>query len=200
MPRTKEAFEAMRETTRQKIEAAALSLFARKGLSVTVDEIARAAGLSKGLLYNHYPSKEALITELVRQATVTSNQNFKEATHCNEPVFVKIQRVSYMMCQMFSDQPIGIDCFMFMVQVGMSCFPVSETARYSEDLPNPIDSLAHIITQGQIEGSVVSGNAHQLSIIYWAAFQGLCCYAITGMPLSLDPKMLSRVLLKENYL
>lgn len=200
MPRTKEAFESMRETTRQKIETAALSLFARKGLSVTVDEIARAAGLSKGLLYNHFPSKEALITELVRQATVTSTQNFKEATNYNEPVSVKIQRVSSMMCQMFSDQPIGIDCFIFMVQVGMSNFPVSETARYTEDLPNPIDSLAHIITQGQIEGSVVNGNALQLSIIYWAAFQGLCCYAITGMPLSLDPKMLSRVLLKENYL
>ncbi|MDR2597220.1 MAG: TetR family transcriptional regulator, partial [Treponema sp.] len=35
----------MRETTRQKIEEAALSLFARKGLSVTIDEIAKRAGL-----------------------------------------------------------------------------------------------------------------------------------------------------------
>jgi AcrR family transcriptional regulator len=53
MPRTKEAFEAMRETTKGKIEASALSLFARKGLSVTIDEIAKTAGLSKGLIYNH---------------------------------------------------------------------------------------------------------------------------------------------------
>jgi len=200
MPRTKEAFEAMRETTRQKIEAAALSLFARKGLAVTVDEIARAAGLSKGLLYNHYPSKEALIAELVRQATDTSNRNFKEATHNNEPVFVKIQQVSSKMCQMFSNQPIGIDYFMFMVQVGMSSFQVPKAAQNAEDLPNPIEGLAHIIAQGQTEGSVVNGDALQLSIIYWATFQGLCCYAITGMPLSIDPKMLSRILLKESYL
>ena len=46
MPRSKEAFEAMRQTTRAKIETAALSLFARKGLAVKVGEIAEAAGVS----------------------------------------------------------------------------------------------------------------------------------------------------------
>jgi AcrR family transcriptional regulator len=44
---TKEAFEAMRETTKGKIKATALSLFTRKGLSVPIDEIAKTAGLSK---------------------------------------------------------------------------------------------------------------------------------------------------------
>lgn len=196
MPRTKEAFESMRERTRQKIETVALSLFARKGLSVTVDEIAHEAGVSKGLLYNHYASKEALITELVRQATNISSKNFKEFTCCNESISYKIQQISLKMCQMFSDQPIAIDCFMFMVQVGISSFQVPETAGYTEEVPNPIESLAYIITQGQAEGSVVDGEALQLSIIYWAAFQGLCCYAIMDMPLTLDPKMLSRILLK----
>lgn len=200
MPRTKDAFEVMRETTRQKIEVAALSLFARKGLAVTVNEIAQAAGVSKGLIYNHYSSKEALIAELVRQATDMSVRNFKEAALNISPVSVKIQQITSMMCQMFSEQPIGIDCFIFMVQVGMSNIHVPETAQYTDDMPNPIDSLAHIIAQGQIEGSVVDGDAQQLSIVYWAAFQGLCCYAITGMPLSLDPKTLSRILLKESYL
>lgn len=200
MPRTKDAFNTMRENTRQKIEAAALSLFARKGLAVTVDEIARAAGLSKGLLYNHYQSKEALIAGLVRQATDMSVRNFEEFTPNNAPASVKIQQITSAMCQMYSDQPIGIDYFMFMVQVGMSSFQVPQAELYTEDLPNPIESLAHIIAQGQIEGSVVDGDTLQLSIVYWAAFQGLCCYAITGMPLSLDPKMLSRILLKESYL
>lgn len=200
MPRTKETFNAMRESTRQKIEASALSLFARKGLAVTVDEIAQAAGLSKGLLYNHYPSKEALIVELVRQATDMSVRNFKEITANNAPVSEKIQKITSSMCQMFSLQPAGIECFMFMVQVDMSNFQVPETARYSEDMPNPIESLAHIIALGQNEGSVVDGDTRQLSIVYWAAFQGLCCYSIAGMPLSLDPKTLSRILLKESYL
>ena len=41
MPRSKEAFEAMKETTRNKIEAAALPLFAQKGFSVSVGETVR---------------------------------------------------------------------------------------------------------------------------------------------------------------
>jgi len=195
MPRTKEAFSAMRENTRQKIEASALSLFARKGLAVTVDEIARTAGLSKGLLYNHYPSKDALIAELIRQATTTSSQNLIIFTGTDGMAAEKIQKITSMMCHMFSDFPIAIDCFMFMIQVGMSGF---SKVQYTADLSNPIESLAHIIRQGQTEGSVVDGNPLQLSTIYWAAFQGLCCYAITGMPLSLAPQMLSRILLKES--
>ncbi|MGL6199374.1 MAG: TetR/AcrR family transcriptional regulator [Lachnospiraceae bacterium] len=200
MPRTKEAFEAMRESTRQKIESVALSLFARKGLSVTVDEIARMAGLSKGLLYNHYSSKDALIAELVRQATTISSKNFMELSGTDGMVAEKIQKITSKMCQMFSDIPIAIDYFMFMVQVDMSGFSVPEEVLYSVDSPNPIESLANLIAQGQTEGSVVSGDALQLSQIYWASFQGLCCYAITGMSLSLDPIMLSRILLKESYL
>lgn len=48
-------------TTRGKIERAALQLFAAEGADgVSVKRIARAAGVSQGALYNHYPSKADL--------------------------------------------------------------------------------------------------------------------------------------------
>lgn len=200
MPRTKEAFEAMRETTRQKIEAVALSLFARKGISVTIGEIAQTAGLSKGLLYSHYPSKDALIAELMRRATVTSGQNIMSLSLSDSTAATKVKQITAMMCKMFSEVPIGIEYFMFMIQVGMSGFQVPETAQYSAELPNPVESLVSIIAQGQSEGSVVNGDTLQLSTVYWAAFQGLCCYAITGMPVSPSPQMLNRILLKEDFI
>lgn len=200
MPRTKEAFEAMRETTRQKIEAVALSLFARKGISVTIGEIAQTAGLSKGLLYSHYPSKDALIAELMRRATVTSGQNIMSLSLSDSTAATKVKQITAMMCKMFSEVPIGIEYFMFMIQVGMSGFQVPETAQYSAELPNPVESLVSIIAQGQSEGSVVNGDTLQLSTVYWAAFQGLCCYAITGMPVSPSTQMLNRILLKEDFI
>lgn len=198
MPRTKEAFDAIRESTRQKIEAAALSLFARKGLSVTVEEIARTSGFSKGLLYNHYPSKEMLIIEFVKRAISTSSNAISEVVHNDTTACSKIEHITFQMCQIFLQHTIGVDYFMFMVQVDMSGMKIPNEVLYTADLPSPIESLALIIEQGQAEGSVVKGDAIQLSIIYWATIQGLCCYAITGMPLSPDPKMLSRILLKEN--
>ena len=198
MPRTKKAFEKMRENTKQKIETAALSLFARKGLSVTVDEITHEAGVSKGLLYNHYPSKDALIAELVRQATSISSQFAADWVSECETVAEKIRNISVMMCGMFTHAPIGIDYFMFMTQVGMSDFQVPEESWYSAEKPNPMEILAKLIAQGQHEGAVVPGDPLQLSMMYYAIIQGLCCYVAVGIPVSPDPKALNRVLLKEN--
>jgi len=202
MPRTKETFEAMRETTRLKIEAAALSLFARKGLSVKVGEIADAAGISQGLLYSHYPSKDALIAGLIRQATEISGRAIMEIAGGGGRAVVKIKRITNMMCGIFNDtSPVGIDYFMFMVQVGLSGFRIPEESQYSRECPSPAESLARVIVQGQKERSVVRGNQFKMSVVYWAAIQGLCCYAATGgAPLSPDPKALNRILLKEEYL
>jgi len=199
MPRTKEAFESMREATRQKIEAAALSLFARKGLSVKVREIAAAARVSQGLLYSHYPSKEALISALMLQGVTISSQAIAQAAGSEGRAVEKLRQITDMMCRMFSEASIGIDYFMFVVQAMANGFPVPETARYSPERPPPMESLARIIVQGQNEGAFVQGDPLELSIHYWAAIQGLCCYAIAYMPVSPNPKMLNRIVMKERY-
>jgi AcrR family transcriptional regulator len=198
MPRTPEDFENMRDITRKKIEAAALSLFARKGLSVKIGEIAQKAGISQGLLYSHYPSKDALIIELARQATTISSENTSMMVQGKDSAADKIKRISAMMCQMFTFVPQGIEYFMFMIQLGMSDFKLPDTA--SAEMRSPIESLTSVVAQGQAEASVVSGDPLQLTVIYWAVIQGLCCYTITGMPVSPDPKMLNRILLEEEFL
>jgi AcrR family transcriptional regulator len=197
MPRSKEAFEAMRETTRGKIETAALSLFARKGLSVTIDEIAKKAGLSNGLLYSHFPSKEALIAELLRQAAFHAGTSIKEIAVGDNSAAEKVKQITAMMCEMLSSSQIGIDYVMFTIQTGMSGFPIPEAELYSTDNPHPVDSLARIIAEAQAEGSAVNGDPVQLAFVFWAAVEGLCCFAITGIPLPPVAEALSRILLKE---
>lgn len=69
MPRTKEQFEEMRKATRDKIQSAAMQLFVQNGFgSTNVQEIADLAGISIGLLYRHYKTKEELFNELVEYA------------------------------------------------------------------------------------------------------------------------------------
>ncbi len=70
-PRTQKQFAEIRREKRRIIVSAALTLFARKGFAeTTMEEIARRAGISKGLIYNYFPSKleilDHLITEVVR--------------------------------------------------------------------------------------------------------------------------------------
>ncbi len=64
-PRTEEQFQEIRDAKRSLIKKAALELFALEGYYVTsIRVIAKKAGISKGLIYNYYESKEALLREI----------------------------------------------------------------------------------------------------------------------------------------
>jgi len=73
------------ENVAHKLEEAALELFSKKPFSsVTVDEIAMAAGFSKRTLYNHYPSKaDLLVSILVGNQKKLYNQQEKALSACS---------------------------------------------------------------------------------------------------------------------
>ncbi|HEX7609109.1 MAG TPA: helix-turn-helix domain-containing protein, partial [Solirubrobacteraceae bacterium] len=52
------------ERNRQRVLAAARELFAERGLDVTLDDIARGAGVGVGTVYRRFPDKEQLIDAL----------------------------------------------------------------------------------------------------------------------------------------
>lgn len=79
-PRTPSQNQALRDKTRQRILAAGLKLFARKGYGETsVQELAREAGLSQGLLYRHFTGKAALLRALMQQSMEDVRQTFAAA-------------------------------------------------------------------------------------------------------------------------
>ena len=53
------------ERNRQRLLAAAKELFATRGLHVTLDDIARQAGVGTGTAYRRFPNKDALIEALM---------------------------------------------------------------------------------------------------------------------------------------
>jgi len=65
-PRTEQQFEQIRGTRKKAIMDTALELFAIEGFDVTsISNIAARAGISKGLLYNYFESKEDLIRSII---------------------------------------------------------------------------------------------------------------------------------------
>jgi len=67
-PRTQEQFEVMRDSRRQQIMNAALQLFASEGYGhCTISKLASSIGISKGLMYNYFESKEALLAAIIEQ-------------------------------------------------------------------------------------------------------------------------------------
>jgi len=53
------------ERNRQRLIAAAKELFATRGLDVTLDDVARHAGVGTGTAYRRFPNKDALIDALM---------------------------------------------------------------------------------------------------------------------------------------
>ncbi|MCK5068257.1 MAG: TetR/AcrR family transcriptional regulator [Bacteroidales bacterium] len=65
-PRTPEQFEEMRESRRLQIMGTALKLFALEGYGhASISRLASEAGISKGLMYNYFESKEALLGAII---------------------------------------------------------------------------------------------------------------------------------------
>lgn len=68
MPRSKEEFQNMRLNKMDIIKEAALTCFAAKGFqNTTMGDISKEAGISTGLSYNYFASKEELLKSLYLQ-------------------------------------------------------------------------------------------------------------------------------------
>ena len=67
-PRTEEQYKEIRQEKRQLIMNTALELFALHGYeSTTINQIAKKANISKGLLYNYFESKEDLLEAILNK-------------------------------------------------------------------------------------------------------------------------------------
>lgn len=66
-PRTSSQFEAIRQEKSRLILDTALELFAEKGYHQTsISDITRKAGISKGLVYNYFQSKEEVLRSIIQ--------------------------------------------------------------------------------------------------------------------------------------
>jgi AcrR family transcriptional regulator len=70
---------------RQRIFDAASELFAERGLSVTLNEIARYAGVGVGTVYRHFPDREQLIEGLFEQRIDQVAALLEEAADDQDP-------------------------------------------------------------------------------------------------------------------
>jgi AcrR family transcriptional regulator len=95
-PRTKEQFEKIRETSRTEILNAALELFAKNGFHATsISQIAEKAGISKGLMYNYFKSKDDLLKNIIDNGFQQLSEMMLETGQKSEPCEVLKNIIHY---------------------------------------------------------------------------------------------------------
>lgn len=76
-PRTSEQFGKIRQEKMELIMQASLELFAESGYHTTsISQIAKKAGISKGLIYNYFESKKEILDVLISHGFESIFQNF----------------------------------------------------------------------------------------------------------------------------
>jgi len=105
-PRTEQQFEEIRESRKSEILNAAMELFATEGFDVTsISKIAEKAGISKGLLYNYFNSKE----ELIKTIIFNGIDKISWFVDPNKDGFLTKQEMKYFLDEMFQaiqDEPL----------------------------------------------------------------------------------------------
>ncbi|MEZ5042939.1 MAG: TetR/AcrR family transcriptional regulator [Saprospiraceae bacterium] len=94
-PRTKQQNEAIRQRSIATIREAALEVFAKYGYhSASITQIAKEAGVSKGLLYNYFASKEELLQSIVQEAMEANEASWLKSLESDLPPFEKLKKAT----------------------------------------------------------------------------------------------------------
>jgi AcrR family transcriptional regulator len=198
MPRGKQQFDAMRSAAREKISAAGLQLFAYKGLAATsIQEIASLAGISVGLMYHYYKSKEDLFTELVETIVGSAAEATGMMFEADRSPAEKIQMFSRDIVASIAEGEQMSQYYLLMIHYVLVVDLPEKAAQIREKSFAPLESVKRTILAGQKTGEVKPGDPDEMIVLYFAAIQGLSISKLTmGDRFVLpSPDLLSNLLL-----
>jgi len=85
-PRSAAANQSLRDATRARLVTLALRLFGERGYAATpVSAIAKAAGVSQGLLYHYFPSKTELLVAIFEESIRDVRESWARADREPDP-------------------------------------------------------------------------------------------------------------------
>lgn len=176
MPRTKAQYAQLRQATKEKIQSAAMEVFVRKGFgAANVQEIADTAGISIGLLYRHYRSKEDLFQELTAYAEAGIDELVELFSSDESP-----KRLIRQFAQtVYDDMTTGSTLAYLMVVMSHSSFAQIDSAAAASPADNShassrlLEAMSRLIQRGQRLGECAAGDADQMANLFLAALQGL---------------------------
>jgi AcrR family transcriptional regulator len=202
MPRNKEANQKVKDDRREQILLVALSLFATKGLSATrISDISSKSGISQGLIYHYYKSKEEIFVWLIKNAMAKMNEAAVNLEKLPITAKEKIVMAVDGLLKGFDQNENTSSYYFLITQAALSeAFP--EEAKEIIRTQNGVkyEVISRILKQGQEDGTVKNHDVQEMTTLFFSSINGLALNrAIYGsrskMP---DHHILLSMFLKEN--
>ncbi len=204
MPRNKEANRKVKDERREQILSAALMLFSSKGLSATrITDISAKTGISQGLIYHYFKSKEEIFIWLIGNAIEKINEAALNLEKLPVPAKEKLTSAIDGLLKGIDENSETANYYFLITQTVLSeAFPgeAKEIIRTKNDVKYEV--ITRILKQGQNDGTVKNHDAAEMATLFFSSINGLALNkAIYGsrflMP---DKDILLNMFLKEtNY-
>jgi AcrR family transcriptional regulator len=133
--------------TKERIERAALRLFVEQGVAETsIRDIAAAAGVSQGAMYNHYASKEELAFGLFAQIWSDMGSELRRSSHSGDTLEAKFEAMVRFVFERF-DRDWVLVTYVFVERH-------RHMRRLAANLPNPYLVFRSVIVDAMRRGEI----------------------------------------------
>ncbi len=178
MARNKETNEQMREARIEEILKNSLRLFSMRGLSATkISDIAKATGMSQGLIYHYYKSKEEIYTGIVRDAFKRLNEAVNILKNMPLSPLDKIKKAAEGLLENLEKSEDSARYHYLIAQASVSdAIPDEAKKIIKKNRDYPYKVMEEIIREGQKQGLLKKHDPAQMSLVFWTTVKGLAMH------------------------
>jgi AcrR family transcriptional regulator len=193
--------ERMRDERRQAILSCATRLFATRGLAATkVADIAAAVGMSQGLLYHYFRSKEEIFVEIVRQAFDRMNAAARDLERLPLTPRQRIEQAAATLVRTLeAHENFSWTSVLISTASISDAIPAEARAIISRERDVPYRVVARLARAGQKDSSVGRGRPDDMALVFWTTVKGLALHRLAhgAAYRSPDPRILTRIFFPE---
>jgi AcrR family transcriptional regulator len=160
-PLNKEQFDQIRDERKEQLIGAALKVFSSRGIiGSKISMIAAEAGVSQGLFYHYFKSKDELFTSLVQEALEASLSSIDRLYQVSGESILDKSGAPYfrLIHQARTSDGIPVKAKQLIEQYSMKIY---------------VDRLLPLFKEGQQAGEIAAGNLEELISIYLSVLSGV---------------------------
>lgn len=190
-PRTEQQNAQIKDKRKEQILSAALKVFAKRGFANTkIGDIASDAGVSHGLVYHYFGSKEEIFSKLLMRAIMASTQSLVTAEKMDTNPVEKLRWLARSVIENLGKHEDAAYYFMIVIHAA-TMEALKANRKFVESSAESALSLVRIIQEGQKSGEIRKGDPLGMAMAFSAAVQGLAIYKLTIKDFMMpDPEIL----------
>jgi len=170
--------QKIKDERRGRILSVALGLFATKGLTATkITDIASALGISQGLVYHYFRSKEEIFVELIRYAFERMNEACRYLESLDLPPLEKIRMaITELLKGIEKNEDTPLYHLLIALATASDAIPAQAKDLIKNENMLSYDVITRIIIKGQKEGAIKKHDPKDMALVFWTTIKGLAIH------------------------